>query len=147
MAIHSVTQTIIDKIKRQATVGTDTDTAIAYKIGDTFDDIYNDTGVELEFIDETSFEITPSLAGIENGSYRLAIFYKVKAFYLVKAKETATAKAVRVKSGRDEVDTTKAVGGYENSIIDNEKDYKKCVNKINSLLGPRAIDISESDVI
>ena len=55
MAIHSVTQTIIDKIKRQATVGTDTDSAIAYKIGDTFDDIYNDTGVELEFIDETSF--------------------------------------------------------------------------------------------
>ncbi len=145
--MHSVTQTIIDKIKRQVTVGTDTDATIALKIGDTFDDIYNDTGVSLSFVDETDYEITPSIAGTANGSYRLAIFYKVKAYYLIKAKDAATAKAVRVKSGRDEVDTTKAVGGYENSIKDNATDYKKCVNKINSVLGGRLADVSEQDEV
>ncbi len=143
MAIHLITQRIIDKVKRQATVGTDTDETIAFKIGDTFEDIYNDTGFELAFVDETSFEITPDISDASYSSYRLAIFYKVKAFYLVKAKEAATAKAVRVKSGRDEVDTTKAVGGYENSIVDNEKEYKKCINKINKVGSVRAIDVSE----
>jgi len=48
--MDSVTQTIINKIKRNITT-TDTDAVIAAKIGDSFEDIKNDTGFYFEFVD------------------------------------------------------------------------------------------------
>lgn len=129
--MDATTQRLIDRIKRNLPYGTDDDTTIAQRIGDTFEDIGTDTGYEFSFVDETDFAITPSVAGDANVKFRNAMFYKVKEVYLLKKKDEATAKAVIVKSGRDMVDTTKAVGGYENAIKQTNDAYKRCINQIN----------------
>ena len=145
--MNSVTQTIINKIKRNVTT-TDSDTLIADKIGDAFEDIKNDTGFYFSFVDETDYEITPAISGESMAYFRLAIFYKTASNYMVKKQDDAAGKAVRVKSGRDEVDTTKTAGAYDKTIDKKLAEYWKCVNKINSLYGGKAITVTtaESDV-
>lgn len=145
--MDSVTQTIINKIKRNITT-TDADAVIAAKIGDSFEDIKNDTGFYFEFVDETEFAITPSVSGETNAYFRLAMFYKTTSNYMIKKQDDAAGKAVRVKSGRDEVDTTKTAGAYDKTIDKKLAEYWKCVNKINSIYGGKAITVTtaESDV-
>jgi hypothetical protein len=143
--MNAITQTIIDKIKRNITT-TDTDAVIAAKIGDSFDDIKNDTGFYFSFIDETDFEITPTIADADNAYFRLAMFYKTASNYMVKKQDDAAGKAVRVKSGRDEVDTTKTAGAYKDTIDKKMTEYWKCVNKINLKYGGKEITVPETEV-
>jgi len=143
--MHSVTQTIINKIKRNVTT-TDSDILIAEKIGDTFEDIKNDTGFYFSFVDETDYEITPSIDGESMTYFRLAMFYKTANNYMVKKQDDAAGKSVRVKSGRDEVDTTRTAGAYKDTISKKEQEYIKCVNKINLKYGGKQIDITDVDM-
>lgn len=136
--MNSITQKIIDKIKRSITT-TDTDIVIATKIGDVFEDIKTDTGFAFAFVDETNFEITPSIADDSMAPFRLAMFYKVCSNHVSRKQDDAAGKAVRVKSGRDEVDTTRTAGAYKDSVNKKEAEYLKCVNAINLKYGGRPI--------
>lgn len=133
MAINATTQTLINKIKRNCNVGTDDDAAILLRIEDSFDAINSDTSGTLAFIDEVDYEIYPDLSPANKRDWRLAIFLKTKYLYFSSIKEAATGKAVRVKSGRDEVDTTKAMGGYDTTLDKIETEYLRVINRINSV--------------
>lgn len=135
MAIDITTQRLVDKIRRNTNVGTDTDEAILLRISDAFDPINSDTSSVLAFVDEVDYVITPDLSPVAKADYRQALYLKTKFLYFSSLKESATGKAVRVKSGRDEVDTTKAMGGYDTTLDDIEKEYLKVINRINGKTG------------
>lgn len=140
--MDTVTKSIIDKIKRLVDTGADTNEIILSHIESAFEHIYNDTGIALQFKDKVDYEIIPNIDGIGNASLRQAIVYKVVIFYLDKLKNNTVGRAIRVKSGRDEIDTTSSVGNYVNIIKSYDNEYKKFINKIN-IVNPREIKVIE----
>ena len=133
--MNSLTQKLINKIKRLATVKEE-DTIIVLRIEDSFDSICSDTQYpSLAFVDETDYAITPdiSLIGENNEIYsalREAIVYSVLKDYGKKTIRDAAGKAVIVRSGRDMVDTTKTTSDLTKSQMEYEKLYAQRVEDI-----------------
>ena len=133
--MDSLTQKLINKIKRLATVKED-DTIIVLRVEDSFDSICADTQYpSLSFEDETNYKIIPDISLIGDGNeiysaLREAIVYSVLKDYGKKTIRDAAGKAVIVRSGRDMVDTTKTTSDLTKSQMEYERLYSQRVEDI-----------------
>jgi hypothetical protein len=142
--MDTTTAKIIRKIKGLIST-TETDIELCDRIDSAFDAIFADTGklIKFRFLNEIDYEIFPTIADDVDvdgnitsgrGDLRELVTYRVLEGASGKKQDEKAGEAVKVKSGRDSIDTTNAMAGSKLVAEKFHSEYLRILNDVNENL-------------